>query len=116
MAYQGKLQDGQTIILENQDDQTIIRVSSSGQSQSSSVSTGRWQSKPTLFQTEGGAMVEINTESGSSYYAVKGGQLQSLSKKPDLSDAKPIDLKEVDDGTGQSGMKPMKEMEPMKPM
>ena len=110
MAYQGKLQDGQTIILENQDDQTIIRVSSSGQSQSSSVSTGRWQSKPTLFQTDDGAVAEIKTGDGSVCYAVKGGQLQSLDKKPELDDTKAVDLKEVDDGTGKSEMKPMEPM------
>lgn len=87
MAYQGKLQSGQTIILENQGDQTVIRLSGGGQHQSSSVSTSTWKGQPKVYQTEDGAVVEIKTQDASVFYSIKGGQLQSLNKKPNVDDA-----------------------------
>ena len=118
MAYQGKLKDGQTIILENQDDQTIIRVNSSGQSQSSSLTTGQWSAVPLLWQMGQSVVMEIKFGEGSSYCTLEGGRLESLNERPQVEEEKatPIDLKEVDDGTGKSEMEPIKEMEPMKPM
>lgn len=116
MAYQGKLSGGQTIVLENGGDQTTIRLNSAGQHQSSSASTGKWKGQPEVFQTDGSAFIEIKTEDASVFYGVKGGQLQSLSQKPDLANAQAVDLEEVQDGTGQSEMKPMEPMKPMKPM
>ncbi|GGL87282.1 hypothetical protein GCM10010840_26520 [Deinococcus aerolatus] len=116
MAYQAKLKGGQTITLENQGDQTIIRVSSDGQRQSSSVTTGEWTMAPTLFQATSGAVVEIHTGAGSVYFQIGDGQLHSLHEAPDVEDAQHLGLETVAAGTGQSEMKPMAKMEPMKPM
>lgn len=116
MAYQGKLSGGQIIVLENDGDQTTIRLNSEGQHQSASASTGPWKGQPEVFQMDGGAFVEIKTEDASVFYGVRGGQLQSLSRKPDLATAQAVDLTEVQDGTGRSEMKPMEPMKPMKPM
>ena len=80
MAYQGKLSGGQIIVLENSGDQTTIRLNAEGQHQSSSASTGKWTGQPSVFQVDGGAVVEIKTENASVFYSVKGGQLQSLSQ------------------------------------
>ncbi|GAA3994374.1 hypothetical protein GCM10022631_00520 [Deinococcus rubellus] len=116
MAYQGKLSGSQVIVLENDGDQTTIRLSSEGQRQSSSASTGEWQGTPVLWQLDDSAVVEIKTGDDSVFYRVKGGQLQSLSQKPDLATAEAVDLEEVQDGTGKSEMKPLEPMKPMKPM
>ncbi len=116
MAYQGKLSGGQIIVLENNGDQTTIRLNADGQHQSSSASTGKWKAQPTVFQVDGGAVIEIKTEDEAVFYQVRGGQLQSLDHQPDLANAQTIDLEEVDDGTGHSEMKPMEPMKPMKPM
>ncbi|WP_420596997.1 hypothetical protein [Deinococcus sp.] len=115
MAYQGNLKNGQTIVLENQDDQTIIRVHSSGQSQGSSLTTGQWSAVPLLWQLGERVVIEIRFGEGSSYCTLEGGRLESLNDRPQVEEehATPIDLKEVADGTGKSEMEPM---EPMKPM
>ncbi|QFP75122.1 hypothetical protein [Deinococcus sp. AJ005] len=116
MAYQAKLKGGQTIMLENQGDQTIIRVGSDGQRQSSGVTTGEWTIAPTLFQTESGAVVEIHTGDGSVYFQIEDGQLHSLHEAPDVEDAQHLGLEIVTDDAVQSEMEPMAKMEPMKPM
>ncbi|CAM4354314.1 hypothetical protein, partial [Deinococcus marmoris] len=116
MAYQAKLKTGQTIVLENQGDQTTIGISSGGQRQSSGVTTGVWTISPTLFQTESGAVVEIHTGDGSVYFQIENRQLHSLNETPSLEEARHIELDEVADGTGQSEIKPMTPMQPLKPM
>ncbi|CAM3819025.1 hypothetical protein, partial [Deinococcus frigens] len=116
MAYQAKLKGGQTVVLENQGDQTVIRVSSGGQRQSSSATTGAWKESPTLFQTDDGAVVEVHTGDGSVYFQLGQGQLHSLDQAPPLEGARHLELEDVADGTGQSEMKPMTPMKPLKPM
>lgn len=116
MAYQGTLSGKQTLILENQGNQTTIRLSGGGQQQSSSLSTGAWSGQPSVYQTDDGAVMEIKMQDASVFYSIKDGQLQSLGSKPDLGNAKAVDLKKVADGSGKSDMEPMKPMKPMKPM
>ena len=116
MAYQGKLSGEQIVVLENGGDQTTIRLNTGGQHQSSSFSTGKWKAQPSVYQVDGGAVIEIKTEHASIFYRVEGGQLESLSQKPDLTAAQAVDLAEVQDGTGKSELKPMEPMKPMKPM
>lgn len=116
MAYQATLKGGQTIVLENQSDQTTIGISGGGQRQSSGVTTGVWTIAPTLFQTESGAVVEIHTGDGSVYFQIKDGQLHSLNEAPSLEEARHIELNEVAEGTDQSEMKPMTPMQPIKPL
>ncbi|CAM3244741.1 hypothetical protein DESA109040_04790 [Deinococcus saxicola] len=116
MAYQAKVENGQTVVLENQGRQTVIRVSSHGQRQSSSATTGEWKAPPTLFQTGDGAVVEIHTGDGPVYFQIRNGQLHPLDRAPMLEEAQYLELEEVADGTGQSEIKPMKPMKPLKPM
>ncbi|OLV16175.1 hypothetical protein BOO71_0012646 [Deinococcus marmoris] len=110
------MKGGQTIVLENQGDQTTIGISGDGQRQSSGVTTGVWTIAPTLFQTESGAVVEIHTGDGSVYFQIENGQLHSLNEIPSLEEARYIELDEVADGMGQSEIKPMTPMQPMKPL
>ncbi|AWN23681.1 hypothetical protein DKM44_10945 [Deinococcus irradiatisoli] len=107
MAYQGTLPSGQTIVIENRGDQTVIRLSREGQRQSSSTSSGLWSRAPRVWQIEDAAVVQIETQSDRKYFSVKGGQFQTLSQAPTLAGAEPVNLEEVQDGRGESEMKPM---------
>ena len=115
MAYRTELESGQTIFLEQQGEQSTVRVHGTGQSQSSGFHTGTWQQPPRLYRSQERLFLELRAEPPV-YYSLEGGQLQSLKDAPLLGEAEEIGLKEVPDGSDDNGMKPMEKMDPMKPM
>ncbi|ULH16365.1 hypothetical protein MF271_07180 [Deinococcus sp. KNUC1210] len=118
MAYEADLGNGQTLYLEQQGEQTTIRVHGGGQSQGSGVQTGQWKGQPRLLKLGEGLVLELQGTS-QVYYGLQDGQLHSLDSAPSLDGAEEVVLKDVPDGSDKGAMRPMepmKDMEPMKPM
>ena len=115
MAYQADLGNGQTLFLEQQGEQTKVRVYDSGQSQGAGFQTGEWKEKPRLLRLKSELVLEL---SGSEkvYYGLQNGQVRSLDAAPGLDGAEDVTLKEVPDGSDEGAMKPMEPMKPMKGM
>lgn len=118
MAYQAKLSQGAVLKISNHDGQTKLVFQNQGgsETQSSSVSTGEWKSKPTLFETEEGLVLRIEADE-THYTDIKEGSARSLDKEPGLKGAQTLSLEEISDEDAQAPhMKPMEPMQPMKPM
>ncbi|GGQ95542.1 hypothetical protein [Deinococcus ruber] len=118
MAYEADLGNGQTMYLEQQGEQTSIRVHGGGQSQGSGFHTGQWKAQPRLLKVGQELVLELQGAS-QMYYGLQNGQLHSLDSAPSLDGAEEVALKDVPDGSDKGAMKPMepmKGMEPMKPM
>ena len=117
MAYRAELEAGRTLTLEQQDQQTLIRVEGGGQSQSAGFQTGAWRQPPRLFRTDAGLLIEIRADPVV-YYRLEGDQLHSLDTAPALEGARETGLHEAPDGETKpmKGLEPMKPMKPMKPM
>ncbi|HEX8465107.1 MAG TPA: hypothetical protein VF627_10870 [Abditibacterium sp.] len=118
MNYKAKLDSGQEIHLSNQDEQTKISLSSEGNNQSSSFTTGKWSKKPSVYSASDGFVVELATENETQFVSVKSGGIASLDEKPNLDGAKSLELSESDekDEPQMAPMAPMKPMTPMTPM
>ena len=116
MAFQAKLPLGGTLKIANSDDKTQLSLQSDGESQSSSVSSGKWKQKPSVYETSEGIVVRIEGDE-THFTAVKGSSINSLSSEPDLKDAKELSLEEISEEDAEAPhMKPMMPMEPLKPM
>jgi hypothetical protein len=121
MAYTCKFGAGSQIYLDNQEEQTVIRVQSSGpgqqQGQSQGFGTGKWTQPPLLFETGNGLVAQVVATRGRFFFALNGGSISRLETEPALHDAKPLSLQKADeDSQRPEPMKPMAPMEPMKPM
>lgn len=59
--------------------------------------------------------MQISTDAGEKYLAVKSNDIHFLDKKPDVGNSKPIELEESE-AQSAPPLKPMEPMKPMKPM
>jgi hypothetical protein len=120
MNYQATLESGEQITVGNQEAQTRVQVqggdSEHRESQGTSLETGTWKAKPQLFQTEKGAVLQVDGDKGSVYLHVQDGALQRLDNEPQLDGAKQVSLHETKEFPESPHLKPMAPMKPMKPM
>lgn len=121
-AYTCDLDNGQHIYIENQEQQTVIKLTSGGrgqqQSQSNSFETGKWRVPPTVFQTGDGVVLRIEAEQGQHFIQLQANRMSRLDAEPSLSDADVLPLRQdaTEAASSQSFMQPMQPMDPMKPM
>ena len=119
MAYQCELENGQTIFLDNQGNQTIVTIAtkSIGQQQqsSSSFSTGTWISPPEIYQTLGSLIIKIKADRGESIISIQGSNINVTTTTPPLKDSQRLCITQVSSQTASS-FTPMQPMQPMQPM
>lgn len=116
MSYFFELQTGDRCSIQNLGHQTVINLSysSGGQQQQSSISltTGAWNTPPTAFYVNQGAIAQISGSQGTYYVYLQSGQLQSLPIAPDLTHAQSIPLQE-DRGSVAPPLPPLPPLPPM---
>ena len=120
-AYTCNLDKNEQIYIENQEQQTVIKLTSSGQSQeqsqSNSFETGKWRVPPTVFQTRNGVVLRIEAEHGQHFIQLQANRMTRLDSDPWLSDADVLPLRQdATEAASSHSMQPMQPMEPMKPM
>lgn len=115
MAYSANLGGYGQLAIANIQEQTQINLSMSipgqQQSQSSSFNTGKWLSKPKLFQLEQGFVLEINTNQNSHYILIQQNSISTIESTPELNRYPQIDLTAI---AQESNFEPMQPMQPMK--
>ena len=120
MSYTYKRQDGQTLLVDQDGDQTRLALSHDGssqqQSQGTAFDTGAWSDSPKLFKARQDLILRLETKGGARFIRVQGDDIQLLDNEPDLGQAEPLNLDESDQPAGMKPMKPMEPMKPMKPM
>jgi hypothetical protein len=120
MNYQGQLQTGEKILLQNDGEQTHIQLQSGDEgkreSQGSGFETGKWKKTPTLFSSGEGAVLRIEGSDGEAFVEITGHGINRLSEAPNLDGAEEIELSETDEELAEMHMKPMAPMKPMKPL
>jgi len=88
MAYQATLNGTQQITILNQGIQTLITSSISNpgqqQSQSSSFTTGNWQNKPQLFQTNQGYILRVYGAEKHFWLLIQPQGIQALNTMPNI--------------------------------
>ncbi|ELS04792.1 hypothetical protein Xen7305DRAFT_00045280 [Xenococcus sp. PCC 7305] len=128
MAYTVNLSGNQQLMIVNQGAQTLISLfsGSSGQqqSQSSSITTGKWKSPPKLYQTTSGFVLQINGKQAKQNVLIQATGINAIAN-PKLNNAVQVNLKKVPDRAASSqerefkpmpDLKPMQPMQPMRPM
>ena len=120
MTYAYEFENGQRLIVQNEDDNTVVALSSGDegqqQSQSTAFSTGKWSKTPDLFRTRGALVLRVASKSGLEFIRVRGSQIQWMRNAPDLENADKLKMKKSEERVGMKPMQPMKPMEPMKPI
>jgi hypothetical protein len=113
MAYSVTLGSSGQLAIANLGIQTQINLSMSTpgqqQSQSTSFSTGKWLSKPKLFQLEQGFVLEINTSQNSHYILIQDNSISTIKSPPGLNNYPQIDLTAIPDSNSTT-------MPPMQPL
>lgn len=117
MAYRSNLGGDRVLYIENLAEQTRITLTSSSptqqQSQSHSITTGRWQTPPTLYQSANGLTLRIEGTSGQSFVQIQAQQMSSTTTPPDLSQASVLAMDTVENAP-QTSMPAMSPMQPLK--
>jgi hypothetical protein len=120
MTYAYEFENGQRLLLQNEDENTVVALSSGDegqqQSQSTAFSTGKWSKTPELFRTRGALVLRVASKSGIEFIRVRGSQIQWMRNEPDLETAEKLKLQKSDEQLGMQPMEPMKPMKPMEPM
>lgn len=122
MAYTVNLSGNQQLMIVNQGAQTLITLfsGSSGQqqSQSGSMTTGKWKNPPKLYQTASGFVLQVNGKLAKQYVLIQATGINAIAN-PKLNNAVQVNLKKVPDGAASSQeieFEPMPDMQPMQPM
>jgi hypothetical protein len=119
MAYMCNLGNGQQVVVENQDNQTIVTLSGRGPGQqqqaSTGFSTGKWTALPVLYREGGGFILRLETDRGPHYVQLQGSSMSAIGTTPHLGNAEVMPLQTLDRPQGGT-MNPMEPMQPMKPM
>lgn len=119
MAYTANLNAEQQLELKNKGTQTIISLISISpgqqQNQSSSLTTGNWTAKPTLFTTKFGFILQLEAERGKYFIQIQANGINTLTSKPSLDHAATLPLQEIPDSTAKEQSKKV-EFEPIKPI
>ena len=117
MGYRCEWATGQSVYLENVDDQTRVTLtnSSPGQQQQSSshVQTGRWTAPPEVLQAAIGLVVKLLTAQGERFIYIQGNQVSTSKEAPSWGDAQPLPV-HVD--STPAAMAPTPSMPPMQPL
>ena len=117
MRYRCEWATGQSVYLENVDDQTRVTLtnSSPGQQQQSSnhVQTGRWTAPPKVLQAAIGLVVKLLTAQGERFIYIQGNQVSTSKEAPSWGDAQPLPV-HVD--STPAAMTPTPSMPPMQPL
>src|SRR5215210_4711057 len=120
MSHEFELENGRLLVVENDGETTLVSLSSGShsqqQSQSTGFSTGKWAKAPQLFRVKRDLVLRVNTKVGSEFIQVRGDQIESLSREPDLENAEKLTLKKSSHRLAMQPMKPMEPMQPMKPL
>jgi hypothetical protein len=116
MNYKGTLETGETILIQNDGQQTHIQLQDKGSSQGTSFQSGKWKQAPTLSSMDKEVVLEVEGESGSAFFAIRDGGVQLLQNSPDLDGATEVDLQETDEAPASVEMKPMAPMKPLEPI
>ena len=117
MGYRCEWATGQSVYLENVDDQTRVTLtnSSPGQQQQSSnhVQTGHWTAPPEVWQVAIGLVVKLLTAQGERFIYIQGNQVSTSKEAPSWGDAQPLPV-HVD--STPAAMAPTPSMPPMHPL
>ncbi|MEC4804263.1 MAG: zinc ribbon domain-containing protein [Jaaginema sp. PMC 1079.18] len=117
MAYRSNLGGDRVLYIENSAEQTRITLTTSSptqqQSQSHSITTGRWQTPPTLYQSAKGLILRLEGTMGQTFVQIQAQQMSSASTPPDLSQASVLGMDKVED-TPSTAMPAMSPMQPLK--
>ena len=120
MTYVYDLEDGQRLILQNEERETLVALSSDDegqqQSQSTAFDTGKWSKTPELFRAGGSLLLRVESKNGMKFIRVGANQIQLMSSEPDLAGAEKLQLKESAQSIAMKPLEPLKPIEPMKPM
>ena len=122
MSYTANLTENRRIAIASQGNQTTISLTSSNigqqQSQTTSFTTGNWQSLPRLYQLGTNFILQINSDRNSFYLLIQTNGISTVAA-PDLNNAVEIDLQKSEDSTtipNQIEFEPMQPIQPMQPM
>jgi hypothetical protein len=114
MAYSVTLNGYGQLAIANLGEQTQINLSMSipgqQQSQSTSFRTGKWLSRPKLFQLEQGFVLEINTSQNSHYILIRHNSISTIKSPTGLNNYPQIDLTAIPDFNSA----PMPPIQPLK--
>jgi hypothetical protein len=119
MSYTANLNDYQSLAIANQDVQTILTLRSNSpqqqQSQSSSFTTGVWQTPPRLYRLGTSFILQLTGDRGLSYILIQVHSISTIAT-PVLDDAVEVKLHQVDDSENDNRVEfePMQPMQPMK--
>jgi len=76
MTYAYDLENGQRLIVQNEDSDTVVALSSDDegqqQSQSTAFTTGKWSKTPELYSTRGMLVLRFESKSGVEFIRVRG--------------------------------------------
>ena len=121
MPYATNLSENQRVTIANIGNQTNISLVSKSpqqqQSQSSSFTTGVWQTPPQLYQVGLSFILKLSSDQGTSYVSIQAQGISTIAA-PSLDNAVEVDLQKVDDSATGNSVKfePMQSMKPMQPM
>ncbi|HEY9894337.1 MAG TPA: zinc ribbon domain-containing protein [Candidatus Sericytochromatia bacterium] len=121
MGYRCEWATGQSVYLENVDDQTRVTLtnSSPGQQQQSSnhVQTGHWTAPPEVWQVAIGLVVKLLTAQGEQFIYIQGNQVSRSQEAPSWGEAQPLPVRVDSMPTSAMSPKPaMPSMPPMQPL
>ena len=120
MGYRCEWATGQSVYLENVDDQTRVTLtnSSPGQQQQSSshVQTGRWTAPPEVLQAAIGLVVKLLTAQGERFIYIQGNQVSTSKEAPSWGDAQPLPVHVDSTPAAMAPTPSMPTMQPLPPM
>lgn len=120
MAYLATLDDTRKLAIANSGGQTQITLVTSTpgqqQSQSSSLSTGKWLGKPKLYNTGRNWILQIDTFEGMHCIEIQANGMTITSAPPNLSDYPTVEFNNIADSNRQGNFKSFPSMQPMQPM
>lgn len=117
MAYLATLSNTQQLAIAARGSQTQISLTTSSQgqqqSQSSSFTTGEWNSKPRLFDLRDGFVLQIDAQNGTHYLQIQQNNIATISHPANLNDYPQIELQSIANRDRPLEFKPMSPMQPM---
>ena len=116
MTYGCEIGAGRSVYLDNQGDQTVVTIVSSGPGQQQQASnrftTGVWTTPPQLFRAGDGVVIRIHTGQGHQDIQVLGSSMSMMSGSFAHQGAQQLQVQAV----AQAPSPAMQPMQPMQPM
>lgn len=120
MAYTANLTVNQQLTIINQGIQTVLSLISHSprqqQSQTTSFTTGSWQTPPQLYQTGSGFVLQVNSQHHGTHYLLIQANSISTIAHPSLDRATPVDLRDIPDPPVNNQNLNFETMPPMQPI